>query len=82
MFCVILASVSSLGEQLEQCFPLGVDLVRDMEEQLWEMSLYGPENPGILQLEAALLSAGSFPNLLQGMFYMLPIYHEGKLFVR
>ena len=45
------------------------------------MELYGKDNPGIPALETSLLDIGS-SGILQGLFYILPIYHERKLFVR
>lgn len=68
---------------LEECTEYGVDLVRDMEEQLYNLELFCPPSAsGILQLEHSLLEVGGFPSLLQGLFYILPIFHNGKLFVR
>ena len=36
----------------------------------------------ILALEQAILEVGSNLNVAQGVFYMLPVYSNGKLFVR
>lgn len=82
LYFVIAGSLYSIGQQLEQCYPFGVNLVRDMEEKLFELNLVGRESHGILQLETSLLCAGAVPNLLQGLFYLLPVQHEGKLFLR
>ena len=38
--------------------------------------------PGNIPLEFNLFKLASIPNLLQGMFYMFPLFHEGKLFIR
>ena len=38
-----------------------------------------PGNPGILAIEQQLLEIAE---CLQGLFYMLPIKHEDKVFVR
>ena len=38
--------------------------------------------PGNIPLESNLFKLASIPNLLQGMFYMFPLFHEGKLFIR
>ena len=56
-----------------------------MEEQLVENGLYNPESDNetsILALEQAILEVGSNLNVVQGIFYMLSIYNNGKLFVR
>ena len=56
-----------------------------MEEQLVENGLYNPESDdetSILALEQAILEAGSNLNVAQGVFHMLPMYSNGKLFVR
>lgn len=54
-----------------------------MEELMYDNNLISPgEKGGIVQLETALLQAGGCANLLQGLFYMLPLYQDGKLFVR
>lgn len=68
---------------LEECHEYGIQLVRDMEDELYEKKLVDPgQKAGIIQLESALFQAGGHPNLLQGLFYMLPLYQNGKLFVR
>ena len=38
--------------------------------------------PGNIPLEYNLFKLASIPDLLQGMFYMFPLFHEGKLFIR
>ena len=56
-----------------------------MEEQLVEKGLYNPESDtetSILALEQAIREVGSNINVAQGVFYMLPVYSNGKLFVR
>ena len=56
-----------------------------MEEQLVEKGLYNPESDNetsILALEQAILGVGSNLNVAQGVFYVLPTYSNGKLFVR
>ena len=39
-------------------------------------------NPGIVMIESSLLDIGGNPDVCEGIFYMLPLFHEGKLFVR
>ena len=56
-----------------------------MEEELVEKGLYNPESDtetSVLALEQAILEVGSNLNVAQGVFYMLPVYSNGKLFVR
>ena len=56
-----------------------------MEEELVEKGLYNPESDtdtSILALEQAILKVGSNLNVAQGVFYMLPVYSNRKLFVR
>ena len=56
-----------------------------MEEELVEKGLYNPESDtetSILALEQAFLEIRSNLNVAQGVFYMLPVYSNGKLFVR
>ena len=61
-----------------------------MEERMCEIGLYkegmrntkGLKHGGILSLENSFLDIGSNPLVAQGVFYMLPIYHNRKLFVR
>ena len=38
--------------------------------------------PGNIPLESNLFKLASTPNLLQGVFYMFPLFHQGKLFIR
>ena len=54
-----------------------------MEEAIY--SLFQTEEhdyPSLLPLETKLFDAASFPNLLQGIVYILPLLHQGNLFVR
>ena len=37
---------------------------------------------GILRIEQTLLDRGSNPEVTSGMFYLLPIYADNKLFLR
>ena len=57
-----------------------------MEKQLFDMKLYpqtsqnNPEN--IFMFEHSLFDLGCNLNVVKGVFYMLPLFYEGKLFVR
>ena len=81
----LLASVSNIISSIESCIPYGRPLLLTMEDQLVEKGLYNPESDNetsVLALEQAILEVGSNLNVAQGVFYMLPIYSNGKLFVR
>ena len=55
-----------------------------MEKAIVNRNLYINESKygGIFGLESILLKACCNPNLTQGVYYMLPIYYNGQLFVR
>ena len=60
-----------------------------MEEAVIASSLFcntfpKPEKPqpGIIKLEHDLLEVGATRAIAQGVFYMLPLYHGSRLFVR
>ena len=57
-----------------------------MEEGLVDAGLFSHDttktNPGIVMIESSLLDIGCNPAVCEGIFYMLPFFHEGKLFVR
>lgn len=60
-----------------------------MEESLFEsgfLSMGGDSaevnNVGLTSLEHSLLDVGANPYVAQGVFYMLPVHYEGKLFIR
>ena len=40
------------------------------------------EHPAIVPLEAKLCEVAALPDFLQGLVYILPLYYQGKLFVR
>ena len=53
-----------------------------MEEAIY--NLFETEEhdyPSLLPLETKLFDSAAFPNLLQGMVYILPLLHNGNLFV-
>lgn len=78
-------SISTIIEQLEEC-EYGLELVRDMEDAVFEAGLFSNEpdsrNPGIVLLENTLLDVGASEGVAQGIFYMLPLFYQGKLFIR
>ena len=57
-----------------------------MEECIVDAGLFSHDttnhNPGIVMIESSLLDLGANPSLCEGIFYMLPLFHQGKLFVR
>ena len=61
---------------------MGMELVFNMEQGLCDEGYFSPGNPGILAIEQQLLEIAATPDLLQGLFYMLPIKHEDKVYVR
>ena len=80
-----LASVSNIISAVESCIPYGRPLLPSMEEELVEKGLYNLESDtetSVLALVQAILEVGSNLNVAQGVFYMLPVYSNGKLFVR
>ena len=59
-----------------------MELIFNMEQGLCDQDYFSPGNPGILAIEQQLLEIAATPELLQGLFYMLPIKHEDKVYVR
>ena len=58
-----------------------------MEEGLLQFDLYSHEsshnsNPGLIKMETSLLDIGTNDSVLQGLFYMVPVFYQRKLFVR
>ena len=56
--------------------------VFNMEQGLCEQGYFSPGNPGILEIEQQLLEMAATPGLLQGLFYMLLIKYEDKVYLR
>ena len=59
-----------------------MELVFNMEQGLCDQGYFSPGNPAILASEQQLLEIAATPELLQGLFYMLSIKHEDKVYVR
>ena len=59
-----------------------MELVFNVEQGLCEQGYFSPGNPGILAIEHQLLEIAATPGLLQGLFYMIPIKYEDKVYVR
>jgi hypothetical protein len=80
------ALLTNIKTTLERC-GRGINLVRDMEETLYEEGLItmseserGGEGGGatagyrgIVQLESSILDLGSSPSVCQGLFYVCPV---------
>ena len=65
----------------------GIHLVEQMEEGLLEYDLYSHESshnskPGLIKIESSLLDIGVNDSVAQGLFYMVPMFYQGKLFIR
>ena len=81
----ILATVSNLLSTLHEFTYMGMELVECMEEFMVRVGLYTHEpqhTGGILHLEQTILELFSNPKVTQGLFYMLPLYCDNKLFIR
>ena len=55
-----------------------------MEEYLQHLDLPHQQltDPGLLQLESQFLDLCSSYNVVESAIYIVPVYHNGKLFVR
>ena len=75
-----------MTQVLEQSAEYGLTLVNEMEKGIFQMGLYpntSEDNPGnLFMLEQSLLEVGSNQGIVKGIFYLFPIYYQGKLFLR
>ena len=79
--------MSDVIDVLRACSEYGIDLVKQMEEGLLQYDLYSHEsshnsNPGLIKMESSLLDIGANDGVAQGIFYMVPVFYQGKLFIR
>ena len=79
--------MSDVIDVLRSCSEYGIDLVQQMEQALLDYELYSTEtshhsNPGLIKMESSLLDIGTNENVVQGLFYMVPVFYQGKLFIR
>ena len=77
--------VSQYTSKLEDCAGYGVTLVEEMEKGIVDMNLFpncDESGYNSIMLELSLFELGSIPKLVKGIFYMLPVYRQGKLFLR
>ena len=59
-----------------------IPLFIKMERSLFDQDLFSLDKPNnLIHLETSLFELGSSPKVVSGVFYMLPIYSNGKLFV-
>lgn len=81
---IIVGSVSNLVEVIKECTCGIQEDILLMESQMTHLGYYSRnvKNPGILALEHQLLSVAATPDLVQGLFYLLPIHYKEKLYLR
>ena len=85
-FLLISASISSITKSLQACLEYGIPLVWQMEKTLSDQEFVnfdhqGSNNPGIVHFESSLLDAAASKSIL-GVFYILPLIFEDKIFLR
>ena len=78
-----------MATKIQECAQYGIEMVRNMEEAIIGNDLFckNPEDPkykfkGIIMLEQDLLELGATTSVAQGIFYMLPLKYQGRVFVR
>ena len=77
--------ISEYTSKLEECTGYGIALVEEMEKGMIDMNLFPncvETGYNATMLEHSLFKVGSILNLTKGIFYMLPIFRHGKLFLR
>ena len=70
----------SIDDIVSEC-DWGIKSILDMEKAIVQSNLHGG-NSSILTLEHTLLDLSSNSQLTQATFYMLPIFTNGKLYIR
>ena len=81
---VLTGSTYDIIETLETASNHALSLISEMEEKIVDDKLYSPSSlgGGLLALEHHLLYVASVHNLVQGIFYMLPVKVGHNLFIR
>ena len=82
---VLIGSTHDIIETLETASNHALSLILEIEEKIVdEKKLYCPSTlgGGLLALEHHLLDVPSVHNLVQGIFYMLPVKVGHNLFIR
>ena len=79
--------MSDVVDILRSCSQYGIDLVKKMEQEMLHYGLYSTEtshhsNPRLIKMESSLLDIGANDSVVQGLFYMVPVFYQGKLFIR
>ena len=71
---------------LEESSEYGLILVNEMEKAIFQLGLYPnstDDNPSnLFMLEQSLVEVGSNQSIVKGIFYIFPIFYQGKLFLR
>ena len=81
--CTFLSDlISEYTSKLEECTGYGITLVEEMEKGMNLFPNCDETGYNAIMLEHFLFKVGSIPNLTKGIFYMLPIFRQGKLFLR
>ena len=74
-----------LTEILGECSEYGLTLVDEMEKGMYTSKLYpNSDDTGCsaIMLEHSLFEIGASPDVVKGVFYLLPLFYRGKLFLR
>ena len=81
---LLTGSTYDIIDTLETASNHALSLILDMEQKMVDDKLYSPSSlgGGLLALEHHLLDVASVHNLVQGIFYMLPVKVGHKLFIR
>ena len=85
MYMYFLVSITQLTETLGECSEYGLILVDQMEKAMYNTNIYPNSNTSgcsAVMLEHSLFEIGASPDVVKGVFYLLPIFYEGKLFLR
>ena len=81
----LLVSITQLTEILGECSEYGLILVDQMEKAMYNSNTYPNSNTSgcsAVMLEHSLFEVGASPDVVKGVFHVLPIFHQGKLFLR
>ena len=81
----LLVSITQLTEIFGECSEYGLILVDQMEKAMYNSNIYPNSNTSgcsAVMLEHSLFEVGTSPDVVKGVFYLLPIFHQGKLFLR
>ena len=78
-------SITQLTEILGECSEYGLKLIDQMEKAMYNCNIYPNSNTSgcsAVMPEHSLFEVGASPDVVKGVFYLLPIFHQGKLFLR